>query len=69
MRTFFPLLALFGGACIYAEPYGAVQALDYHIDRPRVAAVTFDPPWVRPGQPVVIDALVLTPRGEHLATR
>lgn len=41
----------------------AEVALDYHIDRPRVVALRFDPPYAQPGQPVTVEALALAPRG------
>jgi hypothetical protein len=38
------------------------QALDYHLDRPRILSVRLDPPVAAPGVTVRIDALAMGPR-------
>ena len=43
-------------------------ALDYHIDRPRVLAIRFDPVVVQAEVPVTIDALAVAPRGQVIQT-
>ena len=54
------LVSLLAGCVSFQDPLGPV-ALDYRIDRPRIAAVRLDPPLPVQGQSVTVDALVLSP--------
>ena len=55
------LLPLLVGGCWGDTSYTAYKALDYHVDRPRVAAVSVHPERPNPLEDVTIDALVLVP--------
>jgi hypothetical protein len=57
-------------ACLRFPNEQAYIALDYQLDRPRVAAIRVSPPVLAHGLPVTIDALILgpgEPSDEHVA--
>jgi hypothetical protein len=50
--------------CVRFPSENAVLALDYQIDKARVAGIRLDPPVLAHGLPTSVDALVLAPPGE-----
>lgn len=58
--AFVPWLVFSLGCVAFTDELGQV-ALDYEIDRVRVPAIRLDPPIAVQGQPVTVEALILSP--------